>query len=566
MTERRHDSAPPLVTRLQRRDCAAAPPPHDLGAEKAVLSSLMQMGPDASREVLAAVNAQDFYHPSHQILFSGISAVHDSGRPVDLITLSEHLTLQKQLDAVGGPVALAELADFVATTVNVDHHVRIVRDKAIERERADLLRRAAADYSQEIPARLAALDAKVAALAAGSTNAFESDDAGHTLSVPSLSAKLDLTQLRRERYQLRGELLVRCSLAGAATLDDVLSIADVNLSSARSRAEHASHLAERARTDLEPWSAALEELAQRALAAERTGSPDVDLASVTAAPARVLEVAGLRLPAAHPAVLFGDGDSAKSYLTLYILGELACRGLRVGLADWELDAPDHGLRLTRLFPAEQLPAVRYLRCERAIVHEADRLRRWVREQKLDYVAFDSVAYASAGAPESAEIAMAYFQVVRSLGAVGTLHVAHITKAQEGADRRPFGSAFWHNSPRATWYAKLADRDPGGTVSRLGLYPRKWNLGPLPASVGLELVFAADRTTVRRVDLADTPELAAALTVRHRMARALSGGPRSTSEIAEEIGTSPATVRENVRRHPQQFRRVGDVIQLVEATR
>ena len=107
-------------------------PPHDLSAEKAVLSSLL-LDPRAFHEVLAEVKLDDFYHPAHQLLFAAMSQVHDAGRPVDLITLSEHLTLQKQLDSVGGPVALAEIADYAATAANVTHHARIVRDKAVKR-------------------------------------------------------------------------------------------------------------------------------------------------------------------------------------------------------------------------------------------------------------------------------------------------------------------------------------------------------------------------------------------------------------------------------------------------
>jgi len=397
--------------------------------------------------------------------------------------------------------------------------------------------------------------------------AFEALDAdrGYRLVVPALAATLELDHLRRERHQLRGELLVRCELPGASTFEGVLTVTEINLSSARSRKELAGHLAERARTDADLWRDPVEELAQRALAAERHGEPDVALAEVQGEPAKILDVEGLRLPREHPAILFGDGDTGKSMIVLYVLGRLAQDGLRVGLADWELGPEDHADRLRRLF-AGSPPPIRYLRCARPIIHESDRLRRWVREQRLDYVALDSVAYASAGAPESAEVAMAYFQVVRQLGPVGSLHIAHITKAVEGADRRPFGSAFWHNSPRATWYCKLAERDPGGTVSRLGLYPRKWNVGPLPPSVGLELTFGADRTTVRRVDLGDTPDLAAHLSVKQRMAAALRTGPLSPAELAEEVGTRPNTVRVTARRHPEHFRLGGGVVSLLERLR
>ncbi len=107
-------------------------PPHDLAAEKAVLSSLL-LDARAFHEVLAELRTDDFYHPAHQLLFRAMAAIHDEGRPVDLITLSEHLTLAKTLDSVGGPVALAEIADYAATAANVAHHARIVRDKAVKR-------------------------------------------------------------------------------------------------------------------------------------------------------------------------------------------------------------------------------------------------------------------------------------------------------------------------------------------------------------------------------------------------------------------------------------------------
>ena len=128
------------------------------------------------------------------------------------------------------------------------------------------------------------------------------------------------------------------------------------------------------------WTGLLEELAQRVLEAEREGEPDELLnEGPPSEPAAILDVAGLKLPARHPSILFGDGDSGKSMLLLWVLGNLRQRGLKVGLADWELTADDHRQRLREMFP-ENTPDVRYLRCARPIVHEADRLRRWVRDR------------------------------------------------------------------------------------------------------------------------------------------------------------------------------------------
>ena len=107
-------------------------PPHDLDAEKSVLSALL-LDPRAFHEVTAEVTSDDFYHPAHQAILRAMLALHDEHKPVDLITLSEYLTLRKTLDGIGGHVYLAELADFEATAAHVVHHARIVRDKSIKR-------------------------------------------------------------------------------------------------------------------------------------------------------------------------------------------------------------------------------------------------------------------------------------------------------------------------------------------------------------------------------------------------------------------------------------------------
>jgi replicative DNA helicase len=120
----------------ERDDTAASGlgrvPPHDLEAEKAVLSALL-IDNNAIHVVLNEVVPDDFYHPSHQQIYRGMLALADENQPVDLHTLSDHLNTQKRLDAVGGLGFLSELANYEATAANVVHHARIVRDKAVKR-------------------------------------------------------------------------------------------------------------------------------------------------------------------------------------------------------------------------------------------------------------------------------------------------------------------------------------------------------------------------------------------------------------------------------------------------
>ncbi len=107
-------------------------PPYNLDAEKVVLSAIL-LDNDALYRILNEVRDTDFYHPAHQTIFAAMLALKDANQPVDLHTLSDYLNGAKTLDSVGGPVFLAELADYAATSANIVHHARIVHDKSVKR-------------------------------------------------------------------------------------------------------------------------------------------------------------------------------------------------------------------------------------------------------------------------------------------------------------------------------------------------------------------------------------------------------------------------------------------------
>lgn len=107
-------------------------PPHDIEAEKAVLSAIL-LDNDAIHAVVTEVREEDFYHPSHQMLYRSMVRLRDDNQPVDLTTLAAYLKGESLLDSVGGPVALAEIADYEATPANIIYYAQIVRDRAIKR-------------------------------------------------------------------------------------------------------------------------------------------------------------------------------------------------------------------------------------------------------------------------------------------------------------------------------------------------------------------------------------------------------------------------------------------------
>jgi hypothetical protein len=370
----------------------------------------------------------------------------------------------------------------------------------------------------------------------------------YELEVPAFGIKFQVDRLRRERQELIGELAVRCSMPGTRAVNGILNIADFNFSSAPARQTRAKLLKERANTNSDmDWFGLLEEFCQKVFDAEREGQQWVNLRDVPRPPADdAIKVGGFALPRRHPTIFFGDGGTLKSYFLLWILGQLALSGMTVGFFDWELSEEDHRDRLERLF-GNNMPEIFYYRCERPLVFETDAIRRIVRDRGVQYAGFDSIVFACGGSPNDPEVAGSYFRAVRSFGC-GSAHIAHVTKGEDN-DQRPFGSVFFHNSARCTWFIKAADPDPNSL--RLGFYNRKANLGPIqpPSSF---LVSFGDRTTFERVNISDSPDLASKLTIRQRMYELLRRGSMTVTEIADALDESWDSVNKSVKRNSKHF--------------
>lgn len=107
-------------------------PPHNFEAEQSVLGSLL-IDDNAWDEVIDRIREDDFYKPSHRIIFKSILTLKKRSMPADLVTLTNQLLMTGELEAVGGPAYLSELLDIIPTTANLDSHVKIVKDKSLLR-------------------------------------------------------------------------------------------------------------------------------------------------------------------------------------------------------------------------------------------------------------------------------------------------------------------------------------------------------------------------------------------------------------------------------------------------
>ncbi len=386
---------------------------------------------------------------------------------------------------------------------------------------------------------------------------------GYILEIPAFGITLELDRLRREHEELHGELTVRIekNLEIVRTIaGNVIHQADFNLSSTRARNERAKLLHARAPIKNIDWPGAIEDLCYQTFAKERAGNDVIDLRTLPKPEADTsLTLYNLEFPKKSPTILFGDGGSGKSYLALYFAGYLQSKGLRVGYFDWECEPNDHRRRLERLFGSE-MPQVFYCECQRSLHDEVDRLSKIVRESKLDYAIYDSVAFACEGPPEAAESASRYFRATRRIG-IGSLHIAHINKS-DNHDQKPFGSTFWHNGARSTWFVKAVNDDRQNGSLEIGLYNRKSNLGPLCNPVGLQFQFESYRTRIIPATLADKPELAAKLRTKDRIIAVLSSSAGMTyAELSAELDIPYFTVQKSVKRNIEEFTEIDGKIRL-----
>lgn len=128
--------ASPKVQRLNGREPAL--PPHDIGAEEAVVAALFLDGEYALPRVRAArLEPGDFFREQNRWCYEACLAVADRGEEITLTTAAHELDRQGRLDAVGGEPFLVELANKYFTAIGVEAHARIVARDALYRRLID---------------------------------------------------------------------------------------------------------------------------------------------------------------------------------------------------------------------------------------------------------------------------------------------------------------------------------------------------------------------------------------------------------------------------------------------
>lgn len=104
--------------------------PHDIGAERALIASLILNQNVFDRITDLKISDSDFFDKRLGIIFNSIYEIISNNRPVDYVTVSSMLNNMNKLEVIGGNSFLTEIVDDHVTDANIYGYAIDVKEKS----------------------------------------------------------------------------------------------------------------------------------------------------------------------------------------------------------------------------------------------------------------------------------------------------------------------------------------------------------------------------------------------------------------------------------------------------
>lgn len=132
--------------------------PASIDAEKAILGAIFIDERQPNECLLQAINrikVEDFSLDSHRRIYRAMLAVAEAEKPIDFVTVTEHLGEKKEIEAVGGVVYVTCLTDGLPRYKNIESYCDILVKASAQRQIIHAAQRAVAEaYEQGDPGEI----------------------------------------------------------------------------------------------------------------------------------------------------------------------------------------------------------------------------------------------------------------------------------------------------------------------------------------------------------------------------------------------------------------------------
>ncbi|MFB2767905.1 replicative DNA helicase [Pelatocladus sp. BLCC-F211] len=108
-------------------------PPQNVEVEEAILGGIM-LDPEAMSRISDRLIPEAFYIDSHKDIYQAAQRLHWSGKPTDLLSVTNWLANYDLLTRIGGRNKLASLVDRTVSAINIDALAELVMDKYTRRQ------------------------------------------------------------------------------------------------------------------------------------------------------------------------------------------------------------------------------------------------------------------------------------------------------------------------------------------------------------------------------------------------------------------------------------------------
>ncbi len=108
-------------------------PPQALDVEEAVLGAML-VEPNCIDDAIAELTPGCFYSEKNRLVFESMTRLVNNHVSIDLLTVSQQLRKDGNLEIVGGSAFLARLSQRIGAAAHVEFYIKILKQKCIQRD------------------------------------------------------------------------------------------------------------------------------------------------------------------------------------------------------------------------------------------------------------------------------------------------------------------------------------------------------------------------------------------------------------------------------------------------